>query len=817
MNEKPENLSDSKVLNEYLSEEPDEELDEDIEEDFEDETSESTKETEKGAVRSGKRTALKITGSVLGVLLLIFIVYEGFQIYQMKQTAKTLKADLLSVMQHISEKDMDGASEALTKMNTDNRKLRTTLSSPFWSATTWLPFVGKQISSASKLTVLLTTASDEILDPMIVLMTKYPVDSLISKESTSTDDNLAKGGINAEAINAYVEFADSATLSMADITSQMQDLDVSLIDSSGKISAYVKQFTDLTDFLKLASDRVIKPLAEQLTDCPIDTIKVDGKYNTNTIRSYLQFLDYLLPELDNLADDLNERDFSSIDSKGQIKEYVTEIHSLVESLNEACTTVVSPLIEQLQKYPLESIKAGQGFNVSAINSYLTYIESSIGNFRTLSDKMAELENGRLNKTGKITEYKAKIDKIISLYDEGEPYLKLFHTFLGSGEDRFYFLGTQNSAEIRASGGFPGNVGTISIKNGVLTIGDFDSCYNVFSRHVPSAANVTSEERALFVSMPYPWDADFCPDFERVATIWALAYENKNDVHVDGVISITPSVIQDLLAFLGEINLSDGTVLDGTNATAFLQSTIYKRYINRKSSEYKGDDYVGQLFSETAKGTMKLLVSGFKMSYMSNYLGVLEEGLDSRRIMFWFADSEEEAIAEECGASGGLYHDEHNPVAGIYFNLTNASKLGWYTDVEPEVTSCFLNEDGSYTYNISVTLRNTMTTEERDSVSWYIKGDGYIVATVYFFAPAGGTISNFETEPHASISLQTYEDLELGMLRYYTLRPESEITISYQITTAPMAENEMRIVTTPTLTKYREALEAENEEDTEAEE
>ena len=743
---------------------------------------------------------------VLLALLLIFLIFEGYQIYKMKQGARALKADLTQVMEQVSKKDMDSASRALDTLNSDNAALRKRINGPFWSLMKNMPLVGKQIRSAESLTSLLDTASEDILAPLIVLLTEYPVDSLFLSDSEVSEDTLKQGGINSEALNAYVDFADGAALTMAWITEQMQDINVSLLDSGGKIMAYVEQFSEFTDFLKLASDRVIKPLGEQLAMCPINTIKVDGKYNNSAIRSYLIFLDTLLPELDNLMDDLNSRDISAIDSKGQIKQYITEIHSLVESLNEASHTVIEPLINQLEAYPLDEIKAGSGFNVNAINNYLSFIEGSISDFRALSEKMAGLEDGKLNKNGLITTYKEKLDRIISIYDDGEPYLELLHTFLGSGEDRFYFLGTQNSAEIRASGGFPGNVGSISITDGILTVGPFDSCYNVFSRSVPSGAEITKLEKELFVSMPYPWDADFCPDFERVATVWALSYEKQNGVHVDGVISLTPSVIQDLLAFLGEITLSDGTVLTGENATAFLQSTIYKRYINRRSSEYKGDDYVGKLFSETAKGTMDLLVSNFKLSYIPNYLEVLDEGLESRRIMFWFADEDEETVAKECGASGGLYHDEHNPVAGIYFNLTNASKLGWYTDIEPEITASCMNDDGSYTYDITVTFRNVMTEAEMSNLSWYIKGDGYISASIYFFAPAGGTISDFETEPHTSVSRYTYEDLELGMIRFYTLRAEKSLTVSYRITTAPMVESELRIVTTPTLTEYREAAE-----------
>ena len=78
------------------------------------------------------------------------------------------------------------------------------------------------------------------------------------------------------------------------------------------------------------------------------------------------------------------------------------------------------------------------------------------------------------KSDKITEYTDKMKMLVQTYADAEQYLNLFDTFLGDGEDRTYLLVAQNSAEIRASGGFPGSIGTIRIEDGILYIGDFAS-------------------------------------------------------------------------------------------------------------------------------------------------------------------------------------------------------------------------------------------------------------------------------------------------------------------------------------------------------
>lgn len=803
--------------------------------------------------------------SVLAVLLVLLAVTGVFGIKSAKAAkaqAGVLKSDLTAVMSDISSGDMDSARTSLSIMNNDNQALHETITTPLWKVAGFIPVVGKQVKSAVTLTEVLDTASGEILSPLIDLLDEYPVASLLGSEdaaaydtvdasedasedtsvdtsvdtstntssdaqstSSQADTQNATPTLNTDAINAYVAFADSAVPVMADLSDQMNSINISMVDPDGKITAYIDQFAAFADFLKQASETVVTPLAAQLEAVPLDTLRTEDGYNNAAIRSYLIFIDEMMPKVQALTDSMNEMDFSAIDTDGKIRETVAEVQTLAAFLNKASTTVVEPLIDQLEQYPLDEIKADDGFNVTAINNYLTFIEDLMPACRSLSEDMAALQGGRLDKNGLLTEYKTKLDNLINIYDESEQYLPLLHTILSDGSDRFYFVGTQNSAEIRASGGFPGCVGTLSIKDGIITIGDFKSVYKVFYYRNPVAAGITDQERNLFQNMPYPWDADFCPDFERVGQIWALAYEDKYDVHVDGVISMTPAIIQSLIAFLGDIELSDGTVLTADNATRFLQNEIYVKYQNTYSEDYEGNSFVDGLFAETAKKTMSLLVSQFKVSYMPQFLNVLNEGIADRTIMFWFADEDEEELVRECGASGGLNRDENNPVAGIYFNLANACKMGWYLDIDVEVggidiealnealndasvdegsastPTYVLNSDGSRTYDVTATFTNIMTYAESQEVSGYITSTGYMSSEIYFFAPAGGTVSDFHTDVASSVHTTTYSGLDLGYL-VHTICAGQSVTVTYKVTTAPGVDADLSIVTTPTLTKYR---------------
>ena len=55
-------------------------------------------------------------------------------------------------------------------------------------------------------------------------------------------------------------------------------------------------------------------------------------------------------------------------------------------------------------------------------------------------------------------------------------------------------------------------------------------------------------------------------------------------NVDGVISMTPAIVQKLLAAIDEeITLFDGLVLNGSNAARVLQYDLYYKYFGTESS------------------------------------------------------------------------------------------------------------------------------------------------------------------------------------------------------------------------------------------
>lgn len=487
--------------------------------------------------------------------------------------------------------------------------------------------------------------------------------------------------------------------------------------------------------------------------------------------------------------------------------YVKSVNTLVSVAEDASDNILKPALDVMDEYTLEGLKVGDGFSVSTINAYLNLLEDIEPRIESMTTKMQTVKLP-LGKTEMLSEYTQMLTKLTAAYKENGEYLPLFRAFLGDGSDKLYLLAAQNSAEIRASGGFPGSMGTIRIEDGVLTIDDFKTVYDMISVNPPTEAHITDTEYLLFSgSLDYARDACYIPDFERVGEIWALAYESKNDEHIDGVISLTPVIIQKVLAYTGAVTLSDGTELNGDNATQMLQKDLYYKYLSSNSS-YKisnANDYVDSLFAETAKIVMGKLVDDFDINRIADYSKIFTDGGKDRTILMWMEDETAESYVKAAGCSGALNDDPSNPEAGVFFSGANGSKLGWFVSLDTQIgDDVTINDDGSRTYDVTVTVSNDITRDDMYRAGNYIIGNynGQVESYLHLFAPAGGTISDFETSNSMTMNMDEYHGLEVAYNVEFMLAPSNPVTVTYKVTTAPGVSTPLKISQTPTLQSYR---------------
>lgn len=159
-------------------------------------------------------------------------------------------------------------------------------------------------------------------------------------------------------------------------------------------------------------------------------------------------------------------------SAPSIQKKLEEIQKILNLVDLASEKILVPVIGQLKAHPTSDVRVNGGMNTRWLIRYLDFLETIIPDFEAVLAYAAEVDLSLVDTDGEIGAYLETADELLAIYHADESVLSWLKTILGAEGDRLYLIAPQNSAEIRASGGFPGAMGTIRIKDGVLTLGKF---------------------------------------------------------------------------------------------------------------------------------------------------------------------------------------------------------------------------------------------------------------------------------------------------------------------------------------------------------
>ncbi len=356
-------------------------------------------------------------------------------------------------------------------------------------------------------------------------------------------------------------------------------------------------------------------------------------------------------------------------------------------------------------------------NVAPLQKNLTYLHEVLSEIN-VKDLPREFQND-------FVLLQDKIEQINKSFLELEDLLEKMKIFLGFENEKRYLLIFQNNSELRASGGFMGSFAIVDFYNGEITNMEIPKggTYDTEAGYL----DYTIAPRPLHIVNPlwHFWDANWWPDWKKTSRKLKWFYEKSGGSSVDGVIGITPTVVERFLEIIGPIDMEDeyGVTINAENFWEIIQTFAEEKpknhpayeplpyqpkkkegdsisNDNEKNQGYESKKIIGDLIEKIKIELPKRLNKEVFLSLVAS----LELSLSEKHLLFYFDDWLLQSKFEELGWAGRTKKTSWDYLMVVNTNISGAKsdrKIKQEINHQSEVLS-----DGSIVDTLKITRTHT---------------------------------------------------------------------------------------------------------------
>ncbi|AZS35843.1 hypothetical protein CVS47_00441 [Microbacterium lemovicicum] len=335
----------------------------------------------------------------------------------------------------------------------------------------------------------------------------------------------------------------------------------------------------------------------------------------------------------------------------------------------------------------------------------------------------------------VSQVRAVIDQTAPTLDVVNRYLPTLLGMAGADGPRTYLLVFQNNAEIRATGGNPAASIIMTVDDGRFALADQTSSATFKATGTAGVTFTTLPPETLSLYPEtltrYSQDYSMTPDFPTTAQLFQDLFNASYGDRFDGVISIDPVVLSNMLAVAGPVTV-DGEEINADNAVRLLLSDAYERYPRGTDSDV--------FFAAVSQAVFEHLTAG-KWD-PAKMLDALTESARQQRVYLAFTDPTAQALAVELNVDGALPEDTAKTTQlGIYLNDWGVGKIEYHLatvmDARCDADARTMSVSQTMTNSIpdSIQSRYTLTAK----AGWYGLPNTTMLIDTLFFAPPGATI------------------------------------------------------------------------------
>ncbi len=301
--------------------------------------------------------------------------------------------------------------------------------------------------------------------------------------------------------------------------------------------------------------------------------------------------------------------------------------------------------------------------------------------------------------------------------------KIILAALGADGPRRYLLLFQNSSEIRATGGFVGNVALLKIADGNIEKFKFYDVYDLdgqLTEHIVPPRPIQDISSAWSLH-----DANWFFDFPSSARKISTFYEKEGGATLDGVIALNSNVAEDLLSLLGPVQLSeDVEIINSENLVDKLNE------FGEKS--LSSDDFNQRVALEEIFNILLGRLSQMNSEQALALVRILNGAVAAKDIQVFLNNKEEQGFISSLGIGGAQNSGDGEALAVVHSNIN-----GFKTDrvIEEKINlDTKVNSDGSSENILTITRKHKGKDKKYD---FYRKVNKDYIRV---YAPRGSTLS-----------------------------------------------------------------------------
>lgn len=305
--------------------------------------------------------------------------------------------------------------------------------------------------------------------------------------------------------------------------------------------------------------------------------------------------------------------------------------------------------------------------------------------------------------------------------------------IGFPDPKTYLFLLLNNTELRPGGGFIGTYGIVRLEDGSIAGFETDDIYALDG---PAEAFLDEDppeplKRYLRAERWFMRDANWSPDYV-VSSMEVERFYHLEDgpaKEIDGIIGITPTVIERLLGVTGPITIDD-TTFTSENVTDELEFQVEKGFAIEGIPLAQRKEIVGELGDVLVERLLSLPLSELK-----NLFAIAETAIVEKHLLTYFKDPALQRIADARDWSGRL-----TAVPGDELLIVDANLASLKTDpvidrsvryaVRPDGDGFRARAEITYrhrgTFNWKTTRYRTYTRFYAPQGSEFIGGEGAMV-------------------------------------------------------------------------------------------